>query len=287
MNVELLSVPYDAAERDARMGAGPGRLLDAGLDAALERAGHTVRHRILDPPPAPRRAEIATTFALAHEVARAVRDAAAAGRFPLILSGTCGVAAGVVAGLGRGTAVTWFDAHGDFNTPETTASGFLDGMALAIVAGRCWSQLAAGVVGLVPVPADAICLVGARDLDALERRALDASGVAVLDPAAARARLPAALAALRRRAARAYLHLDLDVLDPAIGAVNEFAAPGGLGLDEVRAMIAAVGRALPIAGATVSAYDPAFDGDGRVATAAVALARDAVAAAGAGPLSSC
>ncbi len=286
MDVELLAVPWDSGQRDVRLGAGPGRLVAAGLVAALGRAGHAVHHRTLDPPAASRQAEIDTTFALMREVARHVRDAAAAGRFPLILSGNCSVAVGAVAGLGPGTAVAWFDAHGDFNTPETSVSGYLDGMALAIVTGRCWRPLAAGVAGFAPVPEDAVCLVGARDLDALEARALADSPIAVLDPPAARAGLPRVLNALRSRAARAYLHLDLDVLDPSIGTVNEFSAAAGLALDEVGAMIGAVGAALPIAGVTLSAYDPGFDADGRVAAAGIGLACAAIAA-GATPLSSC
>ena len=79
------------------------------------------------------------------------RDRNPAERFPLVLAGNCNAAVGVVAGLGPGAAVLWCDAHADFNTPETTTGGFLDGMGLATVTGRCWTSMAARVPGFVPV----------------------------------------------------------------------------------------------------------------------------------------
>src|SRR5439155_26231921 len=104
-----------------------------------------------------------------------VRHAVRAGAFPIALSGNCGSAIGAIAGVGEGTGVAWFDGHGDFNTPETTVSGFLDGMALAIATGRCFRPLARSVPGFVPVAGHDAFLVGARDLDPEERTALEGS----------------------------------------------------------------------------------------------------------------
>jgi arginase len=70
----------------------------------------------------------------------------------LILSGNCGPAALSAVGTlnPQTTGVVWFDAHGDFNTPNTSASGFLDGMSLAVLTRRCWPALAARFVGFEP-----------------------------------------------------------------------------------------------------------------------------------------
>src|SRR6187551_1889687 len=160
------------------MGAGPERLIEAGLDTRLAAAGHQVHVQTIEAPADAWRAEIRTTFDLAGAVSRAVSEAIAAGRFPLVLSGNCGPAAlGSVAGLGNASAVFWFDAHGDFNTPDTTVGGFLDGMAMATLTGRCWPALAAAIPGFAPVPESSVILLGARDLDPLEAAALDASAV--------------------------------------------------------------------------------------------------------------
>src|SRR5262249_60621897 len=74
----------------------------------------------------------------------------------------------------------WFDAHGDCNTPETTTSGFLDGMGLAMTMGLCWHHLGATVPGFQPVAAEATFLLGARDLDPLEVALLQRSAVTAI-----------------------------------------------------------------------------------------------------------
>ncbi|HMG97250.1 MAG TPA: arginase family protein, partial [Gemmatimonadaceae bacterium] len=143
MDIQLLAVPYDSGNRGMRMGAGPERLLDAGLERVLRGNGHTVHTRIAELT-ADWQAEIQTSFELMRMLSAAVREARESGRFPIVLAGNCNTAVGTLAGLGaQSTGVAWFDAHGDFNTPETTRSGFLDGTAVAMITGRCWTQLAA------------------------------------------------------------------------------------------------------------------------------------------------
>ena len=77
---------------------------------------------------------MATAFELHGLVSGRVRQAIAEGGFPLVLSGNCNTAAiGAIAGAGpEDLGIVWFDAHGEFNTPETTTTGFIDGMGLAI-----------------------------------------------------------------------------------------------------------------------------------------------------------
>ena len=74
-------------------------------------------------------------------------------------------------------SIFWFDAHGEANTPATTASGFLDGMGLSILLGMAWQTLAASVPGFGQVVPDTTFLLGARDLDPLEDQVLSASRV--------------------------------------------------------------------------------------------------------------
>ena len=272
MNVRLLLVPYDSAQRGVRLGAGPERLIEAGLVRALEQRGHVVHTTTIDPPADRWRAEVGTAFQLAHAISDQVRSARAAGAFPLVLAGNCISTLGVVAALGPGTGVLWFDAHGDFNTPETSLGGFLDGMALATVTGRCWSAISRQVPGFHPVPERSVWLLGARDLDTLEAEALAASAVRRLPVES----IGQELAELVRRgqsgADRLHVHLDLDVLDPSDGRVNEYSTPNGVPAEQLIAACRALGERLTVEALTMSAYDPRFDADGRVARTAIGAA---------------
>jgi arginase len=273
MHIELIAVPYDSAHRGKRMGAGPEYLLRAGLPDRLAAAGHQVHVRVLEAGADSWRAEIRTAFDLAAGVAEAVQGARSIGAFPLVLSGNCGPAAlGCVAGLGASTGIIWFDAHGDFNTPETTRGGFLDGMALAVVTGRCWTQLSAGIPQFRPVPEASVALLGARDLDPLEAAALDQSRVRQVRAADLQTQLPSVLTSIGRATTATYLHLDLDVLDPAEGRVNSFAVPGGLTRADLGRAVVAIAASLPVGAASLTAFDPESDPTGQAAEAAVEIA---------------
>jgi len=207
-------------------------------------------------------------------LAAEVRGALAAGRFPLVLSGNCGAVVGAVGGLGARTALAWFDGHGDFNTPETTRSGFLDGMALAVATGRCFRGLARSVPGFAPVPEQEAFLVGARDLDPEERTAVEGSRLGwVTVPQIRKEGAAAALQPVLSRltARRIHVHVDLDVHDPALAPANEFAPPGGLTPREVQDAVRAIGAALPICSASIGAYDPSADPEGRALAAGQGL----------------
>jgi arginase len=254
------------------MGAGPERLLDSGLSARLEERGHRVRQGVVEATEGSWHAEIGTAFDLMRQLSPLVRAARKEGRFPLVLSGNCSASIGVIGGLSdRRTGIVWFDAHGDFNTPETTIGGFLDGMALAMVAGRCWKEMTRSVAGFAEIPEHRICLAGARDLDPLESEALDRSDVRRVGNADLEAELEAAVAAMATDADQVYVHLDLDVLDPSVATANRYAAHGGPNVERLERALRIVGRTIPIAAATLSAYDPAHDADGRACSAAIRL----------------
>lgn len=100
-----------------------------------------------------------------------------------MLAGNCITAVGALAGIADSEpAVLWLDAHGDLNTPETTRSGFLDGMALVILTGRCWRSLAETVLGFRPVEERRVRHFGAHKLDDAERELLVPSEIAVITP---------------------------------------------------------------------------------------------------------
>jgi arginase len=168
--------------------------------------------------------------AVAAAVARAAR--------PLLLSGDCPTALGAVAGLQRryrDVAVVWLDAHGDFNTPAITISGYLGGMALASLTGRA-PGLFGDTFGLRPVADTDVVLADARDLDPAERDALATSQVRRVpaDPAA----ITFALSKLGRTPV--YLHLDVDVIDSAQLPGLRFPSGPGPSVARIQECLAAV-----------------------------------------------
>jgi arginase len=272
MEIQLLAVPYDSGNRGARMGAGPEALLASGLQQALRDDGHRVHVKIAELPADSWHAEIQSGFKLMRMLSVAVREARDSNRLPIVLAGNCNTAVGTVAGLGAdATGVVWFDAHADFNTPETTTSGFLDGTALAILTGRCWTQLAATVPDFTPVNDARVCLVGTRDIDSLEGGLLDESSVQVVAPRQLRSAFRPTLNSINEHVDRVYVHLDLDVLDSGVASANKFAVPDGLTLEDMDYALVQIGETFRIAGISLTAYDPAADKDGAAARAAVQL----------------
>jgi arginase len=273
MRTQIIQVPYDSGYKDYRMGRGPGHIvrhLKAEKNFPVDEVEVQERFAL----------EVGTSFAVARQLAEKVCNVAGSGAFPLVLAGGCISCVGTLAGLGAPPpAIIWLDAHGDFNTPETTISGFLDGMALATAVGRCWGKLAATVPGFRPVPERQAVLVGAREFDVNERALLDSSAVRVMDPQCIRnhglrAELEPLWAKIQTYTGRAYLHIDLDVLDPAEARVNRFAAPGGLTLTELLGFVSLVRERFALAAAAITAYDPEYDEDERAVRAAVGVIRE-------------
>ncbi|MDJ0944905.1 MAG: arginase family protein [Kiloniellales bacterium] len=276
MKVRLIQAPYDTALYDTRMGRGPGRLLEGGAVERLEALGHEVSLGTVDPrPELP--AEVATGFAVMRGVADEVRKARASKAFPLVLAGNCNTAVGTVSGLApRRIAALWFDAHADFNTPDSSTSGFLDGMGLAILTGHCWRALAESVPGYAPVPEERVILAGARDFDARERERLAESRITCLsdrdlNDGGIERRLGDALDRLAPQVDAFYLHVDLDVHDPRIAPANHFRPPGGVTPERLRELVAFISRRVPVAAAYLGAYDPDVDPQGVTLGAGLAL----------------
>jgi arginase len=261
----ILCVPYVVGRRAYGMGAGPVALADP---AATLLVTDDVRRISLSEP---RTTEVAACFDLNRQLAGEVAAARADGLFPVVITGNCHSQQAVVAGLGTdGLGLVWLDCHGDFNTPETTETGFFDGYGLAMVIGDCWQTLCATVPGFVPLRDDRVLLAGVRDVEAGERERLDRSAIRRLDAPDIGA-IADHLAQLHVE--RVSLHVDLDVLDPAYGRANEYAVAPGITPDQLTGAVAAVARDGELAALTLSAYDPAYDRDGRVRDAALAVLR--------------
>lgn len=260
------------------VGRRPERLLEEGAEQALSGSGATVSREILeldwDFNERSGSGEDDASFELMGLVSKRVAAARADDAFPVVLSGSCFAAVGVVAGLGEpAPGVVWLDAHSDFNSPETTLEGYLDGMGLAMLTGGAWQNMVAGIPGANPLPETAALLVGARDFDEPEKRRLDESAVRLVEPE--RLRSPEALLdaidGLDPAPSGLYLHVDLDVLDSDEAGVNVYSAPGGVSADELEALVGAVIDLGPVRALSLTTYDPERDREGRVPPIAMRL----------------
>jgi arginase len=178
-----------------------------------------------------------------------IDDALAAGRYPVLVAPDCSVSVTTLGAVLRhvpDATVLWLDAHADFNTPETTASGYLGGMCLAAACGL-WD---AGFEGLPTLDPAAVVACGLRDLDGPEVVLLETRGVV-------RIARPGLLAdALDGR--RVFVHLDLDILDPTI-IPSPFPAPGGLSDAGLRTLLTEVAASCDLVGCEVTGFhDPSL-----------------------------
>ncbi|MBX5468927.1 MAG: arginase family protein [Thermoleophilaceae bacterium] len=266
--------------RTSDRSAGRARGVDALAPLVGKRLG--VEPRAIGTPAEPREQRFDRDLADARgcllEAGGQVEDALVRGDVPVLLAGECSVGLTTLpAALARRpeARVLWLDAHGDFNTPETTESGYLGGMPLAGACGL-WD---AGL-GTCPIDPARVVLAGVRSLGGPERALLESSPVTVVG--ASLETLVFTQNALDR--APVYVHVDLDVIDPAAFPA-QFPAPGGLAPDKVYDLLEAVAGECEIVGVEVTGFEAPEDELERQAAASTALhvlepLLDAVAGAG-------
>jgi len=251
MRIDIVTVPYRYDERADGSGRGPDSLIEAGLIAKLSELGLETTGPSEATLPDDERAEgsIAVNVGrLGSHTAQLVAAARANHAGVLVLAGDDTATVGVVSGLqkahgaGARIGLVWLDAHGDFNTPETSYSGILAGMPVAILAGLA-GPLWRGAAGLAaPVPTDRIVITGVRDLDEREATLLRSTNVRVIEARDAIGGIAhqQAIARLAAVCEVICVHVDLDVLDPALIPSSITPEPGGLTVRQAADLIGEV-----------------------------------------------
>jgi len=273
VRVCLVDVPYAMGDDRHAASAGGRRLIDGGGRAVFERRGLACRE-VHVARSAPFADTASACLAVQRDVAHMVAAAAAAGELAVVVAGSCDTATGVLAGLPRERCgVVWVDAHADFNTPDSTVTGFFPGMALAIVTGHCYAAWWAQIGNAAPVPEAHVALLGVRDLSPeAERERVERSRMLRVawvhgQPAGD---VDRTISALAGRVDRAYLHIDLDALDPSLApGIVDAPVPHGLSLAQLDDVLDAVTARLRLAAVALTTYTPSRDPDGTTHAAAL------------------
>jgi arginase len=264
MNILLLAAPYDSGHHKKRLGLGPLALIDK-IEEHLKKRNHTI-HKEEVSVDTIFSTEVTTSFEVVRQIAKQVRHAKENNKFPIVLTGNCNAAAlGTLSGLQDNSGMFWFDCHGDFNTPETTVGGYLDGMSIAMVVGHCWTQLTNSIPGYKPLSENKIILAGARDFDVLELQRLSSSPITLITPELFRldaSELEDKFIPMES----IYLHIDLDVLDPQIIKANGFSTEGGISPEQLIKAVTVIKNKYTVAGLGITAYDPSLDPEGKMVT---------------------
>lgn len=193
-----------------------------------------------------------------HEaLARKVEKSIGEGKLPVSIAGDCVTSIGVTAGLQRAgldPLLIWFDAHGDFNTWDTTPSGFLGGMPLAMLAGL-GEQTMPRAVNLQPLSQDKIILTDGRDLDPGEMELVASSGVNHLID-------PKSLYEYEFPDLPVYIHFDVDIINPLDAPGMSYTATGGPRASELGDIFRFLAQTLRIVAISLSSWNPELDTDG-------------------------
>jgi arginase len=294
-NVRVVGAPTDYGANRRGVDMGPSAIRYAGLAEELARAGREVvddgdvrapRAEERDPeaePPASGRAKfLRETREVATRLADRVAGALDAGELPLVLGGDHSVAIGSVTGSARDAEIgaVWFDAHGDFNTPETSPSGNVHGMPLAAVLGV--GEFAdvewANAGGL---RAENVAIVGLRSVDPSERPAIADSDVTTFTMSDVDERGIASVAddALDVAAAGTdgvHVSLDLDWLDPREAPGVGTPVRGGVTYREAHAALEAVAERDRLRSLDLVEVNPILDERNETASLATELAASAL-----------
>ena len=288
--IDLIGVPMDLGANRRGVDMGPSALRYAGVAAALTRMGHRVREtgdvavalpeqgRVGDPSARYAREIARTCRRLADRVARSVRER----RVPLVVGGDHSIAIGTAVGLAEGGCrfgLLWVDAHADINTPQTSPSGNVHGMALAAMLGlepAGMMEPALSCRARPPASADRVAIVAVRDVDPGERLTLRETGIAVytmaeIDRRGAAAVIDAALEHLLARCDGLYVSFDLDALDPAVAPGVGTPKEGGLTYREGHLILETVAQTGALRAFEVVEINPILDVANRTAQIACEL----------------
>ena len=292
MQIDIIGVPIDLGADRRGVDMGPSAIRHSHLQKKLEELGYDVRDEGNVEVPIAEMCKITNSnlkyidciIPVSRRIAGAVATSVQAKNFPLVLGGDHSLSIGSVRGAARNKkiGVIWIDAHADFNTAETTPSGNIHGMSLAILAGLGDKSLVQLWDETIPViDPSKIAIIGARDLDSGEKENLSKAGAMVMgmeqiDRYGMVSVVERAIERVSRDVDGIYLSLDLDALDPehAPGVGTPVAA--GLSQRETHLACELIAETGKLIGMDLVEVNPILDWQNRTAILAVEFALSAL-----------
>ncbi|UCZ53672.1 arginase [Bacillus shivajii] len=286
--ISIIGVPMDLGQTRRGVDMGPSAMRYAGVVERLENLGYEVNDRgdieIGRPPKYDVKNEdnlkdldevVKANQALAESLKDAVND----GEFPLVLGGDHSIAIGTLAGVAhmhKELGVIWYDAHGDLNTGETSPSGNIHGMPLAVSLGIGHPTLTE-IGGFAPkIKPENIVIIGARSLDEGERELIREKGIKVftmheIDRVGMTNVMEEALSYVSRNTDGIHLSLDLDALDPQDAPGVGTPVVGGTTYRETHLAMEMLAERKLVTSAEFVEVNPILDAKNQTAEAAVGL----------------
>lgn len=274
----LIGAPADVGAGQRGGSMGPEALRVAGMEEALCRLGYAVTDLGNLSGPINPRGPRSRGYRNLEEVARwcavvrdAVHDALGQRRLPVLLGGDHSLAIGSIAAASRHCAehdmplsVLWLDAHADFNTPETTPSGNIHGMPVAVVSGQGPSALTALGPVRPMVSAERIIQVGVRSVDRVEKTLVAESGLEVvdmrqIDETGMGEMMERVLRRLAEMGGHVHVSIDVDFVDPMIAPGVATPVPGGPSYREAQLCMEMIHDSGLMGSLDVTELNPAFD----------------------------
>ncbi|MFZ5643730.1 MAG: arginase [Bacillota bacterium] len=292
MKVEIIGVPMDLGANRRGTDMGPSAIRYAGLVQTLLQMGLDVTDSgNINVPVAESIKAAKAGLIFLNEIAGACKKlgdmvcaALRRGNFPLVLGGDHSIAMGTLSGISKSThnmGLIWFDAHGDFNTFETSKSGNIHGMSLAAATGRGNKKLTL-LGGVSPwIREEKTVLIGVRSLDDQEKNLLKESGIKVysikkIDEMGIAGVINEALSIAGRDVDGIHVSFDMDVVDPATAPGVGTPVPGGLSYREAHLALEKIAESKLLKSLEICEVNPIEDTRGRTAGLAVELIASAL-----------
>ena len=289
--VDLIGIPLDLGAGRRGVDMGPSALRVAGAQPRLEALGYEVddggdlpvKIQETQGPGDPRLKYLKEILEVCGALRDRVERVAASGSMPVVLGGDHSVAMGTIAGVsrhmrerGQKLGLVWFDAHADSNSPETSPSGNIHGMPLAVALGVGEKSLV-GLAGEAPmVEASRAALVGIRDVDPAEREIVKASGIGAftmrdIDERGMRAVMEQAIQRATTGTGGVHVSFDLDGIDPDLAPGVGTPSPGGLSYREAHLAMEMLADTGKVVSAELVEVNPILDQRNGTAALAVEL----------------
>lgn len=290
-SVAVIGVPLAYGASLAGVELGPAALRVARLNRRMAQLGYKVRDlgdlavEELEAKPAPgeRLKHLREISAVCADLAQKVEDVLNAGELPLVLGGDHSIAIGSISGFAthcreqkEEPGLIWFDAHADMNTPETSPSGNIHGMPLAVVLGQGAPELT-NIAGFSPKLDPALCVhVGARDIDRDERELVNKLGIRFMtmreiDERGMSACMDEAIQIASRASGGYAVTFDVDALDPGDAPGSGTLVRGGLTYREAHLAMEKIAEAGGMRSLEVVEINTALDVNNKTAELGVEL----------------